>query len=168
MKTFIKFIASFVVLIAAGTTAYLLFTGPRMFVQPNIREYQAVMPSIPHGSVPVSGAFEPLGEKEKVGKLTNPLPSTPENIAQGKTYYGYYCVFCHGDNGDGFGPVGFSYVPVPADLRTQKTQSLSDGLLLYAMLTGTGHDPVLQRIVLPQYRWYLVLYIRQFNPAAPH
>jgi cytochrome c1 len=64
-----------------------------------------------------------------------------ENYARGKIYYGYYCSFCHGDKGDGFGPVGYSYNPVPADLHTAKIQSMSDGELLYAMLTGTGHAP---------------------------
>jgi len=41
----------------------------------------------------------------------------------------------------------------------------SDGEILYAMLTGTGHEPVLQRVVPPPYRWYLVLYVRQFNDS---
>jgi hypothetical protein len=41
-------------------------------------------------------------------------------------------------------------------------QSLSDGQLFRAMLTGEGHRPVLQRVVPEGSRPYLVLYVRQF------
>ena len=36
--------------------------------------------------------------------------------------------------------------------------------IIRAMLAGTGHEPVLNRVVLPDHRWYLVLYTRQFLP----
>ena len=60
----------------------------------------------------------------------------------------------------GNGPVGESYFPAPADLRTGKVSHYSDGRLLRAMLTGIGHEPVLERVVPPRHRWCLVLYVR--------
>lgn len=141
--------------IAFGVFAYLLFTGPRMKTQVNIRPFQAQMPPISNDAVPVVDAYPTIAADQN-----NPLPVTDENIARGKVYYGYYCVFCHGESGKGDGPVGYSYVPVPADLRTAKVQSLSDGKLLRAMLTGTGHEPVLVRVVPQEHRWYLSLYVR--------
>jgi hypothetical protein len=44
---------------------------------------------------------------------------------------------------------------------------MPDGEILYSMLTGTGHAPVLQRTVLQEYRWYLVLYVRQLGNETP-
>jgi hypothetical protein len=38
---------------------------------------------------------------------------------------------------------------------------MSDGQLLLGMLTGTGHDPVLRRVVPEKAWWYLVLYVQQ-------
>jgi hypothetical protein len=155
----------FVTAVVAGglTILYLLFTGPRMFAGPNIRQFQAAMPVTPAGTVPVRDVFMPLPSKEQAKELVSPLDANERNIAKGKIYYGYYCVFCHGDKGDGFGPVGHSYVPVPSDLRSAKVKSMQDGEILYSMLAGTGHAPMLQRIIPSEYWWYLVLYIRQFE-----
>jgi hypothetical protein len=151
----------------AAVIAYLLFTGPRMFVQPNTRPFQMVTPVTTADSIPAVNLYTTLPDESQAEKLKNPLTSTPENFAKGKVYYSYYCAFCHGDKGDGFGPVGYSYVPAPSDLRTPKVQSQSDGRLLLSMMTGTGHSPMLERIVLPEYHWYLVLYLRQLAlPSA--
>ncbi len=166
MKKFIVSIIALIVVLSGVIIAYLLFTGPRMYVQPYIRAFQAQMPSTPPGTIPVVNLFEPLPTKDEAKKLTNPVAKTSENYARGKIYYGYYCAFCHGDKGEGFGPVGYSYNPVPADLRTAKVQSMFDGELLYLMLTGIGHAPMLERIVLPEYRWYLVLYVRQLGSQS--
>jgi len=163
MKWLIGFIAAIIALAAALAALHLLFTGPRMYAQPNIRHFQAVMPAPSPNTVPVNVIFEPLPSKEQSLKLTNPVAKTEENIAKGKVYYGYYCAFCHNDNGDGFGPVGHSYIPVPTDLRSEKIRLMTDGQILYSMLTGTGHSPMLERIVLPEYRWYLVLYTRHLS-----
>ncbi len=159
-----KILIALIILIFFSTAAvifFLLFTGPRMRVQVNIRPFQIITPVMSPGSVPVNAPYGALPDRSQAEKLKNPIPFTTENYSKGKVYYGYYCAFCHGDMGDGFGPVGYSYVPVPSDLRTDKVQNQSDGLLLVSMLTGTGHSPMHERIVLPQYRWYIVLYLRQ-------
>jgi mono/diheme cytochrome c family protein len=163
VKRLIILIVAVAVVVGGSTIAYLLFTGPRMFVQPNIRQFQAAMPVTPADTVPVEDIFEPLPSKEQAQKLTNPRDANETNIAKGKVYYGYYCVFCHGDKGDGFGPVGYSYVPTPSDLRSSRVKAMSDGEVLYSMLTGTGHAPMLQRIIPSEYWWYLVLYVRQIG-----
>jgi mono/diheme cytochrome c family protein len=40
------------------------------------------------------------------------------SITQGRTYYLHYCASCHGENGDGNGPMASSLKQQPADLRT--------------------------------------------------
>ncbi len=151
--------------------SYVLVTGPRMRMQPNVRAYQAEVPRLPEGMVPAAAPDgAPSGKApgvQEAKSLTNPLSAGEENVARGKVYYQYYCVFCHGELGDGNGPVGDSYVPKPADVRNPKIQAYSDGEMLRAMLTGTGHEPVLERVVPPEHRWPLVLYLRSLNsPAA--
>lgn len=147
--------------------AYLMFNGPRMRTQPSILPYQAVMPLAPLNSVPLIDPVPSLPSTQVVSGSQLSLESTRENLARGKVYYQYYCLFCHGERGDSNVPVGESYVPVPASLRNNKFQRYSDEQLLYAMLTGTGHEPVLARVVSPEYRKYLVLYIRQFSSSQP-
>jgi mono/diheme cytochrome c family protein len=163
MKKMVAMLAGILVLIFVVVFGFLLYEGPRMTVQHHIREYQMIMPSRVAGTAAVAPS-ERLPSAAKATALRNPLPPTPANTGRGGVYYQYYCVFCHGDSGAGDGPVGQSYIPRAADLRTQKVATLSDGELLRSMLTGTGHEPVLERVVPPEHRWYLVQFVR----SLPH
>ena len=153
---------------------YLFATGPRMYVQPNIRPFDAEMPVPPSNSVTVTDAWTPAPSAAEAPSLVNPVADTDEARRRGRVYYEYYCLACHGTAGDGAGPVGESYVPAPADLRTAVPQIPTDGELLRRMLTGTGHTPVLERAVQPEHRWPLVRYVRALavppaaTAAAPH
>jgi len=150
---------------------YVLITGPRMRMQPNVRPFQAEVPPLPTGVVPVdlpdASSSGRVPAEEDAAKMVNPLPATEENAARGKVYYQYYCVFCHGEKGDGNGPVGQSYTPKPADLRAPKVQAYSDGQMLRSMLTGEGHEPVLEKVVPMEHRWYLVYYVRILGSSTP-
>jgi mono/diheme cytochrome c family protein len=141
---------------------FVLYEGPRMTVQHHVRDYQMIMPA-PVAGVATVTAPQRLPSAAQAPGMKNPLQPTPQNLATGQVYYTYYCVFCHGDTGAGNGPVGASYVPTPADLRSAKTTGYGDGELLRAMLTGVGHEPVLERVVPPDSRWYLVLYVRSLG-----
>jgi hypothetical protein len=191
-KWWLLFIAAGILL---GVVSALLFIGPEMKDQPNVRAYQARVPLPPAGVVPVQ-ATAGIPSSAEAAALANPLPATPENIARGRIYYQYYCLACHGEAADGNGPVGQSFMPHPAnlqscrechgeslhgnetagqssppsaDLRTAKLRNLKDGQLLRVIFTRTGHRPaieppipnsVLDYIVLPEHRWYIVLYVR--------
>lgn len=158
MKLLKLFIAA--AALGGAVVAYLLLTGPHMKNQPSLKDYEAVMPSLPAGATPVN---TPPGMSALPDSASNPLPSTPANLASGRVYYGYYCVFCHGEKGNGESPVGDSYVPKPTDLTSDSVRTLTDRALYTAMLTGVGHDPVLTRVVAPEHRWYLVLFVRSLG-----
>jgi mono/diheme cytochrome c family protein len=145
---------------------YLLFTGPHMEHQQKMGPYQAAFPPSPKNSVPLKDPVPKLATTQEAEALASAVPPTEQNIAAAGVYYGYYCAFCHGPSGDGRGPVGESFVPPPADLRSAKVQSLSDGRLFRAMLRGEGHEPVLERVVPPEARPYLVLYVRRLAADA--
>ncbi len=56
--------------------------------------------------------------------------------------------------------MGQSFAPGPGNLRSDKVRAMDEAALLRAMLTGVGHDPVLSRVVPPDDRPSLVLYVR--------
>ena len=143
----------------AGLFVYSFYVGPRMKVQPHIRAFQMVAPPRPEGSATVE-VPERLPSPGTAAGVKNPVPATAATLRRGSVYYHYYCVFCHGEEGAGNGPVGESFVPVPADLRSARVRGYRDGELLRAMLTGMGHEPVLERVVPPRHRWYVVLYVQ--------
>jgi hypothetical protein len=165
MKWFLA--AAAVVGIGAGIYFTIMFQGPRMQVQPHIRAYQQTMPLPPKGIVPVERDRYEVPSASQARGMKNQLPDTLTIRRRGKVYYNYYCVFCHGENGQGDGPVGYGYMPVPADLHAPKVLGMSDGDLMRAMLLGIGHEPVLPRIVSPEHRWYLVSYIRMVGKTPP-
>ncbi len=147
----------------AGALIYLMFVNPRMRDQPKATPFQAVLPAAPEMTVAVAEAPSLVPSPAMASGLRNPLPDTEQTRQTGRVYYGYYCVFCHGEDGRGDGPVGRSYVPAPTDLTAPSVQTLSDGALYRAMLTGTGHAPVLGYVVDPNAPWYIARYVRTLS-----
>ena len=164
MKKIILLVIVIPPLIFAAFFGYILYKGPRMTTQHHVRDFQMIMPARPAGAVTVVPP-DKLPSAGQTAQLQNPLQSNTENVTRARVYYQYYCVFCHGDSGAGDGPVGQSYIPRPADLRTKKVAGYGDGQLLLSMLTGIGHEPVLARVVPPEHRWYLVLFVRSLTGA---
>ncbi len=148
--------------VAFIVTAILLLTGPRMKTQSSIRTFEARASLPPEDIVTF---YENENDLDREGIHVLP-PASPENIQKGKVYYGYYCVFCHGENGQGNGPVGESYMPRPADLNLTYRKDFNVQGLYEASFTGPGHEEVLKRVVPFKHREYLLLYIRhQFGPG---
>ena len=73
----------------------------------------------------------------KIRKLTNPLPNSPESIKAGEKLYHetaqpLACVQCHGDKGDGNGPMGAALNPHPRNFTCGETmKDISDGQLYW-------------------------------------
>jgi mono/diheme cytochrome c family protein len=140
--------------------------GPHMDRQVSLRPYKRELPPMPAHTVPTTGADRVPTAAEAAG-LKNPQPASPETVAAGQRYYGYYCAQCHGPDGRGQVPVGESYDPRPADLTDPRLRALSDGELYRRMLTGRGHDPVMPSTVSPDRRWAIVDFLRSLSgPSA--
>ena len=129
----------------------LLFTGPRMRQQPSVHAYDTIMPYPPQDVTEFS--FTTVD----TSSFKMPLNSE-ENIARGMIYYSYYCIFCHGIYGKGNGEVGKSYIPKPADLSGAR--NYNSVKLYHVSFTGTGHSPVLERVIPYEHRAFILLYLR--------
>jgi mono/diheme cytochrome c family protein len=141
---------------------------PRMVDQPSVKPFEKTMPQAPSGQVPFSGPGAPKTNQRQAAGMLNPTRPSAESVERGRLYYGYYCLMCHGVDGRAPGPVGESFVPPPADLTSAKVAAMSDGTLAYAMVTGTGHDPVLEGTVAVERRWHIVNYLRTLgHPGSP-
>ncbi|MFZ0389499.1 MAG: cytochrome c [Calditrichia bacterium] len=137
---------------------FLIFTSTHMIRQPNVRTFETILPNPPDGALPVQDQIE-----IEDSTLANPLPVSRENLQRGQVYYQYYCIFCHGEKGRGNGPVGHSYMPKPADLTSDSLQAWPDVRWYRSMLSGTGHAPVLEKVVPPEHRWFVVLYAKSLK-----
>ena len=130
--------------------------------------------SIPRGHM--ADIFTPADTNgyERAGQLLkNPIPVTPEVLAQGEKLYTNYCTHCHGTTGAGDGKVGMKLPGQPPAYSTPTLMALSEGKMYYSITYGKGlmgpHGPLMSQ----EERWKVVHYIRATlqkqggNPAAP-
>ncbi len=151
--------------ISIGVTSQPFACFPRMKSTPSIKPYMRTMPTQPRGTVPFAqGVDSPTGIATFASGPTSLPLATPENVQTGAVYYSYYCEMCHGVGGAGNGTVGHSYIPPAPALDTPKLQAMAEADLSKAMLTGVGHDPVLEHTVPPERRGYVILYLRSLKP----
>src|SRR6266704_2935226 len=69
--------------------------------------------------------------------LKNPLPDTPENVAEGKEHFQHHCEICHGLDGHNTGvPFAEKMSPPVADLGQKNVQSYTDGQLKLIIENG--------------------------------
>lgn len=74
--------------------------------------------------------------------LKNPLPAgDPEVIAKGQLYYEKFCIYCHGEKGNGKGvraTVAPKMTVKPPSLLTDKARNFSDGRIYHIIYNGQG------------------------------
>jgi mono/diheme cytochrome c family protein len=73
-----------------------------------VNEQEAKLPvdgTVSRGWKPYIYPNTPEGRAEATAQLQNPLPYTEDNLAKGRALYTIYCAICHGDKGDGKGPL---------------------------------------------------------------
>jgi mono/diheme cytochrome c family protein len=66
----------------------------------------------------------------------NPIPLTPEVIAEGRAHFADHCALCHGNDGKGESGLGKQMYPRTPDMTRAATQQLSDGELFSVIENG--------------------------------
>jgi cytochrome c553 len=102
-------------------------------------------------------------------KAKNPLPATTEKIALGKQTFSYYCVVCHGLDGQNTGvPFAEKMSPPVPSLASRNAQSYTDGQLEWIIANGLGPSgmPASRGILSDEEMWAIVLYIRHLPPVG--
>jgi len=140
-------------------TGVLIFRGFRATSTPSPLE-ASLARSVRNLAIPV---------KDRARK--NPLEPNSEATEQGREYFLAHCSNCHGIDGGGKTQMGTNLYPRVPDLRSAKTQSLSDGELHYIIengvqLTGmpawgNAHSDATGDV------WKLVLFIRTLRSLTP-
>ena len=121
----------------------------------------------PQGSVPMFGGSPPefvvsYGRLpltvDSMSSMRNPTPPSDSSLANGRMYYSINCAVCHGDAGDGNGPVTqFNFPKI--SLITGNPLGYSDGYIYGMIRNGRGLMPTYNRIEHMD-RWDVVNYVR--------
>ena len=74
----------------------------------------------------------PTGAKERA----NPVPVSPEVLAEARAHWADHCASCHANDGSGDVVMGKRMYPPAPDMRKPATQSMTDGELFYIIQNG--------------------------------
>ena len=100
----------------------------------------------------------------------NPLPLTPEALAEARAHFADHCAGCHGNDGRG-GGMGSQLYPRAPDMTLASTQLLSDGELFSIIENGvrlTGMPGFGSGTAESAYgSWGLVHFIRHLPKLTP-
>lgn len=101
----------------------------------------------------------------------NPLPLTPEIVAEGRAHFADHCAGCHGNDGKGQTSMGPKFYPRVPDMTQAATQSQSDGELFATIENGirmTGMPAFGNGTAESAYgSWGLVHFIRHLPKITP-
>ena len=67
---------------------------------------------------------------------TNPVPATPEVLAEARAHFADHCAVCHGNDGKGQTAMGPNFYPKAPDMTLPEIQSKSDGELFATIENG--------------------------------
>lgn len=95
----------------------------------------------------------------------NPVKSTPESIAAGKTAFEQNCAMCHGSGGKGDGAAAAALNPKPADLTVGKLKHGGTDAEIFKTITGgvPGTAMVGWSSIPEKERWNLVNFIQSLR-----
>jgi mono/diheme cytochrome c family protein len=68
--------------------------------------------------------------------LANPVPNSPEVLAQARAHWADHCAGCHANNGSGDTEMGKRMYPPAPDMRQADTQQMTDGELFFIIQNG--------------------------------
>ena len=68
-----------------------------------------------------------LAVPSKAKAMKNPFPDSPGALAEGRAHWADHCATCHANNGSGKTEIGQNLYPKAPDMRSERTQKLTDG-----------------------------------------
>jgi len=129
--------------------AILLASFGLSFAKPNARQEKP-------------GSTEPKMTPEDAAKK-NPVPPTPEGLAEVRKLYGYNCAMCHGKTGDGKGDLAADMKLELRDWRNAPSlENVTDGELFWIISNGKGKMPGEGDRTKEKVRWNFVNLVRSF------
>ena len=123
-----------------------------------INERTPAIATIPRGKM----SYYDHIPKDSVGiaerTLRNPLPYTKANLEEGQVLYTRICSHCHGEQGNGQGPVGVKYKGVP-NYSSGQYKTMNDGHIYHVIQWGRNRMMPHGSIVNPEERWKIAMYV---------
>jgi cytochrome c553 len=149
-----------ILVLACAAFTIVIQRGLSSREEPTLME-EAIARSVRHYATPTS-----------MRRARNPMPLTGDVLAEARGHWAEHCAMCHGNDGRGQTTIGRNLYPKAPDMRSERTQDLTDGELFSIIkngirLTGmpawgdpAGHDDA--------DNWKLVHFIRHLPKITPN
>ncbi len=134
-----------------------------MEIQPSYRPMENPLPP-PERSIPVEGAvFVPNSQVLP----QNPIKADAASIARGKELFTINCQLCHGETGEGNGPIAAFLINYkPANLTSPQIKAFPDGQIFMVITNGVpDRMPPLNENLTVTERWDVVNYVRTLKAS---
>jgi mono/diheme cytochrome c family protein len=192
-NTILKFGLPLVVLAFAACTKDPNSPGyeymPDMYRSPAVEAYVDYdKPEVMSARTPVNGTIPFSSDKSKAAynfpygnpntpagyemsaSLKNPIEFTDAVLKEGEKLYKYFCMHCHGENGDGQGILvtNGKFLGVPA-YNSGALKTLPEGKMFHVITYGKGNMGSHAGQVNREERWKLIHYVKylQNDKKAP-
>jgi mono/diheme cytochrome c family protein len=99
----------------------------------------------------------------------NPVRASAETIETGKQTFGFYCVVCHGRDGQNTGvPFSGKMSPPIPSLASREVQRYSDGQLKWIIENGIAPSgmPASRGTLSDEDMWRIVVFLRHLPPPG--
>jgi mono/diheme cytochrome c family protein len=159
-------LAAAIAIAASPVTAICFPWSIDMYRGPEVQPYAEAPRVTPADTIPVHGGEPPMSLEQATIKMHDPLEATPENLAKGKDQFTTYCAPCHGESGQGNGPVAHLLAKPPKNLISGTSKDLPDGYIYGAIRDGVLSMPSYAEEMPAEQRWQVVMYIRSMQSAA--
>jgi mono/diheme cytochrome c family protein len=131
--------------------------------QPSIHYQEGPRRLPPEDSVPLSRP----AYLDEAQSLANPVHSDGVSLQRGEVLFGYHCAVCHGQGGQGDGPIVEFWredARKPPDLTEARIGGYSDETLYRIITQGLGGMPPLRENLTERQRWDVINYVRTLQP----
>jgi len=119
------------------------------------------------GTVPVGHMPFTVAKNNRDGAkgISMPLVYDEQNMKEGKVYYSLFCDHCHGEKGDGNGPmVTLGVYPVqPPAYNAGSSATITAGEIYHTIYYGKGMMGAHASQISEDKRWKIVMYVQQLQ-----
>jgi len=91
-------------------------------------------------------------------ELRNPYSATAQTLEEGKALYETYCMVCHGQSGQGDGPIS-DKIPHPPSYLSERVLQFQPGRIFHVITRGTKKMPSYATQLSASERWKVVTYV---------
>ena len=119
--------------------------------------------SIARGKMPHPYSDSEADAIKAAEELQDPYLETAATLSRGEYLYKGFCVSCHGETGEGDGPITSKKFPAPPSFKSSRVRSFNKARIYHVITAGFGAMPAHGSQLTIQDRWYLAQYVKKFR-----